>query len=61
MIAAYQIFISLWDTETSTEIHIFEKQNTGISSIAWLDWTAGNFLSANLKTGNYQNYYLFIY
>jgi hypothetical protein len=51
MIAAYQIFISLWDTETATEIHIFEKQSTGISSLAWLDWTAGNFISSNPKTG----------
>jgi hypothetical protein len=51
MIAAYQIFISLWDTETATEIHIFDKQSTGISSLAWLDWTAGNFISSNPKTG----------
>lgn len=29
---------------------MFEKQPSGISCIAWLDWTAGNFISANSKT-----------
>jgi WD40 repeat protein len=51
MIVAYQSFISLWDTEVGNEVHIFEKQSTGISCLAWMDWTAGNFVSSNPKTG----------
>ena len=52
MIVAYQTFISLWDTESGSEVHLFEKQSTGISCLAWMDWTAGNFVSSNPKTGH---------
>jgi WD40 repeat protein len=51
LLAAYKTFITLWDTETCAEIQIFEKQHSPISGIAWLDWTAGNFISTNEKTG----------
>jgi hypothetical protein len=73
MLVAYNAFMSLWDTEACTEVHVFERQSTGISCIgaslplscvydcvvangcylvaAWMDWTAGNFISANAKTG----------
>lgn len=51
LLVAYQYFISLWDTESCTEIHTFEKQNVSITSIAWMDWTAGSFVSTNSKTG----------
>lgn len=51
MIVAYQSFISLWDAEVGNEVHVFEKQSTGISCLAWMDWTAGNFVSTNPKTG----------
>ncbi len=51
LLAAYTSFISLWDVENQTEIHAFEKQNLPISSISWMDWTAGNFISTNTKTG----------
>ncbi len=51
LLVAYTSFISLWDVENQTEIHTFEKQNLPISSIAWMDWTAGNFISTNAKTG----------
>ena len=52
LLIAYTYFISLWDTESSTEIHIFEKQSISITSIAWMDWTAGNFVSSNSKNSN---------
>ena len=51
LLVAYQTFVSLWDSETGTEIHTFEKQPTGVTSISWLDWTAGNFVSTNPKNG----------
>ena len=51
MIVAYQSFISLWDTEVGNEVHVFEKQSAGVSCLAWMDWTAGNFVSSNPKTG----------
>lgn len=65
LLVAYQSFVSLWDTEGQSEITVFEKQGTGISCIGctinifiilvtasgWMDWTAGNFISANAKTG----------
>jgi len=51
LLVAYDTFISLWDTETKTEIHIFEAQSNRITSIAWMDWTAGNFISTNSVTG----------
>lgn len=52
ILIAYTYFISLWDAESSTEIHIFEKQPISITSIAWMDWTAGNFVSSNSKNSN---------
>lgn len=51
LLVAYQTFISLWDTESLTEIHSFDKQGGNISAIAWMDWTAGNFVSSNSKNG----------
>ena len=56
-LAAYQTFVSLWDSEAGTEIHTFEKQPTGITAIAWLDWTAGNFVSTNSKNGILKVFY----
>ena len=51
LLAAYSSFVSLWDTEQKTEINKFDKQPSGISSVSWLDWTAGNFVTSNVKTG----------
>ncbi len=51
LLVAYSNFISLWDTETQSEINVFDKQPTGISSVSWMDWTAGNFISSNVKNG----------
>jgi WD40 repeat protein len=50
LLVAYQNLISLWDTESLTEIHTFDKQS-GITGVCWMDWTAGNFVSANSKNG----------
>lgn len=52
LLVAYQSFLSLWDTESGAELHIFDSQSTNISSIAWMDWTAGNFVTSNIKTGS---------
>ena len=51
LLVAYSNFVSLWDTETQTEINVFDKQPVGITSVAWMDWTAGSFLTANAKNG----------
>jgi WD40 repeat protein len=51
LVAAYRNFLSLWDTEALAELHVFEKQHSPITGIAWLDWTAGNFISTNEKSG----------
>lgn len=51
MLVAYESFVSLWDAERACEINIFEKQSISITSIAWMDWTAGNFLTTNGKNG----------
>lgn len=49
LLIAYTTFISLWDADAGSEIHVFDKQSVAITSIAWLDWTAGNFVSTNGK------------
>eukprot|EP01034_Spumella_vulgaris_P023701 gene23701-29947_t len=54
MLVAYTYFISLWDIESGTEIHVFDKQSLPITSIAWLDWTAGNFLSTNSRNSSFK-------
>ena len=51
LLVAYQNYVSLWDTEAKAEMHVFESQGTRITSIGWLDWTAGNFISTNALTG----------
>eukprot|EP01032_Pedospumella_encystans_P020923 gene20923-23757_t len=52
LLVAYQFFLSLWDAESGSEIHAFEKQTIPITCVAWLDWTAGNFVSANGRNRN---------
>lgn len=52
LLVAYQNFVSLWDAERAEEIHTFERQPIPITSIDWLDWTAGNFISTNAKNGS---------
>lgn len=52
LLVAYQFFVALWDGETGEEIHCFEKQPLNITSIAWMEWTAGNFITTNGKNGN---------
>lgn len=52
LLVAYQFFLSLWDAESGSEIHTFEKQTVPITCVAWLDWTAGNFISANGRNCN---------
>ena len=51
LLVAYQYEVVLWDIERKESINVFEKQNIPISSIAWLDWTAGNFMTTNQKNG----------
>lgn len=51
LLVAYENFVSLWDTQAGSEMHAFEKQGIGISSIAWMAWTSGNFLTTNARTG----------
>ena len=52
LLVAYSNYITLLDTETQAEINVFDKQPAGITSIVWLDWTAGNFVSSNSKNGS---------
>lgn len=51
LLVAYQFFVSLWDTESAMEVLIFERQTMPITSIAWMHWTPGNFVTANSKNG----------
>ena len=53
MLVAYENFISLWDTDTAVEAHVFEKQGTGVSSIAWMHWTAGKSVSFMYQISEY--------
>lgn len=52
LLVAYEFFLSLWDAESGTEIHTFDRQTINITSIAWMDWTAGNFVTANGRNRN---------
>jgi WD40 repeat protein len=51
LLVAYDALIILWDALTHEKVQVFEKQNVSITSIAWLDWAAGSFISTNDKTG----------
>ena len=50
LLVAYYSFISLWDADAAVELHVFDKQ-PGVTSIAFLDWQPGTFLSSNSKSG----------
>ncbi|CAM9101486.1 unnamed protein product, partial [Ectocarpus fasciculatus] len=51
LLVAYARSISLWDIESGSTAYTFDKQGGGISVMAWMDWTAGNFVSCNRRTG----------
>ena len=52
MIVAYKAGdISLWDMESETELHQFNRQGTGLRSLAWMEWAPGSFASVNSRTG----------
>jgi WD40 repeat protein len=51
LLVAYSHVVALWDIEIGSVVHTFDKQGTGICSLAWMGWTAGNFISSNPKTG----------
>eukprot|EP00605_Chrysophyceae_sp_TOSAG23-4_P000471 GSChrysophyteH1.ASY1.ANO1.530.1 assembled CDS len=52
LLVAYSNSVSMWDTETQSEINVFDKQPAGITSVSWMDWTAGNFITSNAKNGS---------
>lgn len=52
LLVAYRSHIELWDTESAALVHSFDKQPIAIQGIAWMDWTAGNFISFNNKNNN---------
>ncbi|KAJ1425015.1 WD40-repeat-containing domain protein [Ochromonadaceae sp. CCMP2298] len=52
LLVAYSFYISLWDASSGTEIHCFEQQTAEITGVAWLDWTAGNFVTTNARNAN---------
>ena len=51
LLVAYSSTVSLWDVESGSEVHCFDKQGTGISAVCWMDWTAGSFATSNPRTG----------
>ena len=51
LLIAYEHWIQLWDATSYALSQSFERQSTKITSICWLDWAPGSFLSANEKTG----------
>lgn len=52
LLIAYQSHIELWDAESAAIVHSFDKQPLNIVGISWMDWTAGNFVSINLKNSH---------
>lgn len=52
LLIAFRTHIELWDTDATIMVHSFEKQPLPIRGIAWMDWTAGNFVSFNSKNNN---------
>ena len=52
LLIAYDHWMQLWDATSSYSlIQSFDRQSTKVTSICWLDWAPGSFLSANEKTG----------
>lgn len=52
MIVAYKAGdISLWDMETEAELHQFNRQGSGLRSLAWMEWAPGSFTSVNSRSG----------
>ena len=51
LLIAYDHWIQLWDTNSYSLLQSFERQNTKLTSISWLDWAPGSFVSTNEKTG----------
>ena len=51
LLVAYSDYISLFDSVAGVELHAFEHQPSGVSSIAWMRYAPGSFLSSNSKTG----------
>lgn len=52
LLIAYKSHVELWDTDSASLVHSFDKQPLPIRGIAWMDWTAGNFISFNNKNNN---------
>lgn len=51
LLVAYTTYLALWDTESCESLHIFDTQHVHMSSLAWMDWTAGGFVTASAKNG----------
>lgn len=55
ILVAYTNFIALWDTESATQVQVFDRVSNNssvtITAISWMDWTAGNFVSSTSKSG----------
>lgn len=53
LLVAYTSFVSLWDSDSGAELLLFDKQhNIPLTGLSWLDWTAGNYITSNAKTGS---------
>jgi WD40 repeat protein len=50
LLVAYANCVVLWDSESASVLVSFEHQALNISGVAWMDWTAGNFITTNSKT-----------
>ena len=51
LLIAYDHFMQLWDASSFSLIQSFDRQSMKVTSICWLNWAPGSFLSANEKTG----------
>jgi WD40 repeat protein len=51
LLVAYQNVIALWDADTEQEIHVTDFSMSPVTSVAWLEWAAGNFISSSPKGG----------
>ena len=51
LLVAYQYYIILWDVDTESQMQMFDRSNNAeISSLNWLEWTAGNFAVTHVKS-----------
>lgn len=53
LLAAYRNgAIVLWDCESQSELHSFDRQGSGLTALSWMPWASGNFATVTDRNGN---------